>query len=800
MKRLLFLNFHPAFAPPRSGGELRYWNLATRLAQTCSVRMINPTFGEAAREEVAHAPQCVELRLPKPRAYNAWHHFLDRWAGFRECSALVATLACRRHRAFIEEARAAARDADVLVLASPFMWPAAPRPRGGQLLVYDAYNVEARLAREALGGGLWGRWGTRRIARIERDLARRADLVLACSREDAEEMADLHGIEDCRIVVVPNGVDTTTVRPATTDERHAARARLNLSPERPALLFLGSFHPPNIEAVEFLIADVAPTVEGVDILIAGKVCDAVRGQTPANVRLLGLVDDATRAGLLAACDVALNPMFSGSGTNLKMLEFLAAGLPVVTTPTGARGLEVRDGEQARIADRAHFARAVAETIADPTRAARHADAGRQHAVARFDWAGIVERLRSLLEHKLSPRVLMLNDYPVTPVMSGGQVRLEAVARRVAQGVGPVTIVTLTKAPRGRHEWLGPGIEELNIPRSWLHNAVDRLLGGWMTVAADDASALLFWRATPALACVLRREMRAARVVLLDHVYMTNAARALHDTVPLVYESHNVETDLKRVLYGRGLLGDFLVATTRRAERWALRHGAFVSCVADEDRRAFVERFGAEASRLVVAANGVECAARPAVAADDRMRLRTAIGMGPEPALLFVGSGHPPNRDAVEFILREIAPAHPDCTFLIAGNVCGWFHSHRLPDNVVCLGPIETTVKEYLLQCADVALNPLFGGSGSSLKVPEYLSAGLPVLSSDVGMRGFGTNGAREVVVLEREALAREVGRYARDLEWRRGATQAARARAEREFDWSVTLEPLVARLNELLQR
>jgi glycosyltransferase involved in cell wall biosynthesis len=46
----------------------------------------------------------------------------------------------------------------------------------------------------------------------------------------------------------------------------------------------------------------------------------------------------------AAADAALNPMSSGAGTNVKMCEFIAMRLPIVSTPFGARGLAFEDGK------------------------------------------------------------------------------------------------------------------------------------------------------------------------------------------------------------------------------------------------------------------------------------------------------------------------------------------------------------------------------------------------------------------------------------------------------------------------
>src|SRR5262249_54841599 len=64
----------------------------------------------------------------------------------------------------------------------------------------------------------------------------------------------------------------------------------------------------------------------------------------------------------AAADAALNPLASGAGTNVKMGEFLAARLPILSTRFGARGFALADGETALLFER--------EGLADTLAAAR----------------------------------------------------------------------------------------------------------------------------------------------------------------------------------------------------------------------------------------------------------------------------------------------------------------------------------------------------------------------------------------------------------------------------------------------
>jgi GT2 family glycosyltransferase len=141
-----------------------------------------------------------------------------------------------------------------------------------------------------------------------------------------------------RIRVVPNGVMVEAITPATPDERSAARSMLGMAASQWAGIFLGSDYAPNVEAARFIIDELAPAMPGAMFVIAGGVGARVDAGA-ANVIVTGALDDATKLAWLKACDFAVNPMFSGSGTNIKMFDFLAAGLPVVTTSVGARGID-----------------------------------------------------------------------------------------------------------------------------------------------------------------------------------------------------------------------------------------------------------------------------------------------------------------------------------------------------------------------------------------------------------------------------------------------------------------------------
>src|SRR5207253_6640709 len=92
----------------------------------------------------------------------------------------------------------------------------------------------------------------------------------------------------------------------------------------------------------------------------------------------------------------LNPMFGGSGTNVKMLDYMAAQLPVVTTPIGARGIE-RASEIFMLAGPPEFHQCLREVLESAERAMELARMARNEVERRYSWEQLSPRLGTLFK-------------------------------------------------------------------------------------------------------------------------------------------------------------------------------------------------------------------------------------------------------------------------------------------------------------------------------------------------------------------------------------------------------------------
>jgi glycosyltransferase involved in cell wall biosynthesis len=284
-----------------------------------------------------------------------------------------------------------AEGAHAAIASHPYLYPALTAL--GVPIWYEAQDLEWKLKQPVLETSALGKRLLQSVRQVEGDCARAAQIIICASSADAKDLETLYGVDPARIILAPNGTDCSRISFAVSAARMQTKTRMGLDAQR-FVLFVGSGHWPNIEAVKRILV-MATEIPDAVFTIVGSVCYAFSPSAkPANVLFLGEVDDVTRNLVLEFCDVALNPMEFGSGTNLKMLDFFAAGIPVVSTPVGARGIGVEDGVHGRVVDIGEFVPGI-RSLLDLTSDALDAmtRAARDLVEQEFDWAAIAARVK-----------------------------------------------------------------------------------------------------------------------------------------------------------------------------------------------------------------------------------------------------------------------------------------------------------------------------------------------------------------------------------------------------------------------
>lgn len=247
-------------------------------------------------------------------------------------------------------------------------------------------------------------------ARAERFVLRRADAVLAVS-EPLREYAVSLGVEAERVHVVPNGVDTELFRPEGPDP--GVRARWGLG-DGPVLGFVGGLRPwHGVGVLPALLESLRRRHEGARLVIAGD--GPLRGELERDLRERGLAGSAVFTGwmphaevadLIRTFDVALAPYPRPDHdfyfSPLKLFEYMACGVPVVTTALGQIPEIVRDGETGLLCppgDRAALLDACDRLLGDHALRTRLGKAAAKEIRNRYTWdrnaARAIEIARSL---------------------------------------------------------------------------------------------------------------------------------------------------------------------------------------------------------------------------------------------------------------------------------------------------------------------------------------------------------------------------------------------------------------------
>lgn len=331
--KVLVLNTYSIY-PPMGGGQQRIYQLYRHLAQWADITHLAlvPSLGDVGTIEIA--PNFIEERLPR----SLYHHALERQLS-DELNASVGDLSAILYHhlspTFTQRIAQLSKTADVVILSHPYLYPALRCVYAGDY-VYEAHNVEADLKQSILGHSPAH---LQAVIDTERDCAQHATHTIACSQPDADRLIARYQLDANTVSVIANGTDTQSTHPATESQRAQARIALGLDADQTIALFMASYHGPNNQALDHILA-IAPQCPDVQFIVLGSVVHHVRltqVNVPSNILFTGAIPESQKQQYLAASDIALNPMTTGSGTNLKMLDYAAAGLLIVSTPFGGRG-------------------------------------------------------------------------------------------------------------------------------------------------------------------------------------------------------------------------------------------------------------------------------------------------------------------------------------------------------------------------------------------------------------------------------------------------------------------------------
>jgi sugar transferase (PEP-CTERM/EpsH1 system associated) len=383
---ILFLTSRLPY-PPNRGDRVRTFNFIKRLSQDHEIQLLSFIESGKERERLPLLePYCRVETVTLSRSRSYWNMLTRATSGSpfqtmyyhsREMERLV-----RRH---VES-----QDFDLvyshLFRMAPFapLLPNVPR-------VVDLTDC---ISRELAASIRHRPWPLRPLLRVEANRIRRYEAWVADSFDEAWTISPSDRAEilrlapDASIHVVSNGVDDSLY--SATPRRGGMR-----------LGFLGNLSVPhNIDAARLLALEIMPEVQRIfpdaRLEIFGDgVTRSVRNLHGKN-RTIVTGPVANLGAVFESLSVFVSPLRFAAGIQNKILEAMAAGLPVVTTSYGNEGLAAEPEKEILVHDHlAHFAGAVISLLQDPDRATELGEAARSFVQSSFTWDAVADRIANL---------------------------------------------------------------------------------------------------------------------------------------------------------------------------------------------------------------------------------------------------------------------------------------------------------------------------------------------------------------------------------------------------------------------
>lgn len=283
------------------------------------------------------------------------------------------------------------------------------------VLVYCAQNVESEFVEQVLSmNPAYGR-----LARLVVQLYVRfleayvakciAAHIVTISEKDKNSFIARYRLRADAVTTIELSCTRRVKRDPAT--RETMRRSLGVASNDLVVLFLGALlHKPNQDAIRLIESYIAPRVlnreKSALFVIAGSGVPTTR---KGRVYFVGYVENLE--DLLAASDIAIAPVVSGTGVKLKVRDYICAGLPIVATRKAVEGIEAEDGKHARVVGdvNSEFVQALLALLSDPKERLRMAQGAIELAEKNYDW-----QTNALRIHQLYSRLLAREYLPPIP--------------------------------------------------------------------------------------------------------------------------------------------------------------------------------------------------------------------------------------------------------------------------------------------------------------------------------------------------------------------------------------------------
>lgn len=417
-------------------------------------------------------------------------------------------------------------------------------------------------------------------------------------------------------------------------------------------------------------------------------------------------------------------------------------------------------------------------------------------VKDITWANVVNELARPRNMSVRTKILVLSTFSSYPPRGGGQHRIFNLYSQLARRFD-ITICSIVEVSRYYQDLtLNNGLRQISMPQSKEHAELQRKKEIELGLNLFDVCMIDLVEQSADYVKKVRELIDESGIVIFSHPYLYSLYKYIGPGKIVIYESHNVEYLLKK----NYIKNNDLCEKIRITEQTACQNSDLVIATSEDDKQDLVNLYGVDTNKVLAVPNGVDASRIGFVTDSDRIKQKDLVKLGGCPLILFVGSWHPPNLEALRFIIDVIARGFPNYIFMIVGSIKNYYLNEYgdLPKNVMAFGVVDEEEKYELYKLADIAINPMFSGSGTNLKILDYMSAGIPVITSPIGARGLDLENYVHAIICPAELISEKISELLSNESLRDRLRTNARALIDEKYSWARISELVEKRLKEIL--
>lgn len=397
MKILLVSSFLPY--PLFSGGHIRLYNIIKGLSKNHEITLVCEKRGYQTKEDIKEVEKfCRKVKVVDRKKQWGFSNII------KTCFSVYAFLVVGHTNEALKQAIVQLlnnEQFDLIHVETFYVYQNIPETQLPTVLIEHniEYLVYKRFADKAsifLRPLLY--LDIAKLKRYEQSVWEKATRLVAVSEQEKKLM------NRGDVVVVPNGVDVNKFK--VHPDKVGTKFKVTNGEKR--ILFIGDFKwVQNRDAVEWILTAIWPEFRiskfeirnSLKLWIVGRnIPDSIKKLATNNSVIFDEDAPADTSLIYQKADILLAPIRVGGGTSFKILEAMAAGVPVVTTSLGIEGIGARDKEEVLIADDAKgLSRQVLNVLQDNEIRIKLINNARKLIEERYDWRKIVKRLEEVYE-------------------------------------------------------------------------------------------------------------------------------------------------------------------------------------------------------------------------------------------------------------------------------------------------------------------------------------------------------------------------------------------------------------------